>query len=81
MKISKNFEWVKLENECMVVNSQTNQNYHLNETSTFIWDLILENKKIDEIIMECSNYCSDDDLEEQIDNFISELIELKIIEE
>ena len=74
MKISDKLEWVIINNECMIVNCETKKNYFLNKTSTFIWNLILNNKNLDEIINICLNSCSNIYSEDIIINDVNQCI-------
>lgn len=81
MEISQQIDWVIIDDECMIVSYLNNSTLFLNKTATFLWKLFLDKKSIDEIIKICSQYCEQTTVSRQIDDFIKQLINHKIINE
>lgn len=83
MKVSDRIIWRKIENEIFIVDPLNERIHELNETASFIFSMINENKNKYEILKKMvEEYNVDEDVcRKDLDDIISDFISKGIIDE
>jgi hypothetical protein len=80
----QNSTWRILDGEAVIINAETSYYYSLNRTGTFIWNLLLDDEKtLEEIVQEVSSRYEQtkEAIVDKIEELLQDLVREKLIEE
>jgi hypothetical protein len=80
----QNSTWRILDGEAVIINTETSYYYSLNRTGTFIWNLLLDDEKtLEEIVQEVSSRYEQtkEAIVDKIEELLQDLVREELIEQ